>query len=173
MGEASIRHRYAIALGSNRRHGHHGPPRRIIAAALDALREAGLTVSTASPVIASAPLGPSARRYANAAAIVECSLTPPALLVLLKQIEVAFGRRPGQRWGSRVLDLDIILWCGGTWNSAALTVPHRQWRHRFFVADPLAAIAADWRDPVTRLSVRQTSRRLRRARPVDPARSTA
>ncbi|MBS0475643.1 MAG: 2-amino-4-hydroxy-6-hydroxymethyldihydropteridine diphosphokinase, partial [Proteobacteria bacterium] len=36
--------RYLIALGSNVRHHRHGPPERVLAAALDALRDAGVTV---------------------------------------------------------------------------------------------------------------------------------
>jgi 7,8-dihydro-6-hydroxymethylpterin-pyrophosphokinase len=42
-----------------------------------------LAVEAVSPTIASAPLGPSRRRYANAAAIVAGDLMPPALLLLL------------------------------------------------------------------------------------------
>ena len=51
---------------------------------------------------------------------------PDALLALLKRIERDFGRRPGgQRWGARVLDLDIVLWCGGACAPApGLTIPH-------------------------------------------------
>ena len=173
MAEASNPHRYALALGSNRRHGRHGAPAAIIFAALSALEDAGVTVVAVSRIIASPPLGPSRRRYANAAAIAEARLDPLQLLMLLKRIERGFGRRPGMRWGARVLDLDIILWSGGSWSTADLTVPHLAWHKRRFVADPLCQIAAEWRDPASGLTVRQTASRLRRARPVDPAPATA
>ncbi len=57
--------RYVIALGSNRR-GRHGAPERELAAALAELRPLAV-----SPVIGTAPLGPSHRRFANAVAIIE------------------------------------------------------------------------------------------------------
>ena len=82
-------------------------------------------------------------------------------------IEASFGcRRGGQRWGARVLDLDIILWEGGAWSSPDLTVPHTAFRSRSFVLTPAAAIAPRWRDPVTGLSLRQLRARLTRPRPL-------
>lgn len=141
---------YAIAIGSNRR-GRHGAPAHEVRAALAAVGG----VVAASPVIETPPMGPSTRCFANMAAIIESALTPPQLLTRLKEIEQAFGRRRGQRWGSRVIDLDIILWSGGSWADRRLTVPHPAFRGRRFVLDPLAAIAPDWRDPLTGLTVRQ------------------
>jgi len=145
---------YAIALGANRR-SRHGAPEATLIAALDAIGG----VVRASPLIRSAPVGPSQRRYANMAAIITTAEAPPALLARLKAIEAAFGRRPGQRWGARVLDLDIILWSGGAWADRRLTVPHRAFRQRSFVLGPLAVIAGDWCDPVTGLTIRQLAAR--------------
>ena len=173
MSDASAPHLYAIALGSNRRQGHYGAPERVIDAALDALADGEVDVLTDSGVITSSAIGPSLRRYANAAALIESALAPPALLALLKSIERNFGRRPGQRWSARVLDIDIILWSGGLWSTPTLSIPHPHWRARRFVADPLASIAPDWCDPVTGLTVRHIAHRLRHPRPVDPAPRTA
>lgn len=102
---------YVIALGSNRR-GRHGMPADEVRAALAALAASGGTVVMTSPMIATAPLGPARRRFVNAAALVESDDTPPEMLARLKAIEMAFGRRRGQRWTDRVIDLDIILWLG-------------------------------------------------------------
>ncbi len=173
MSEASAPHLYAIALGSNRRHGRYGDPRAVIAEALAALAAADATIVATSATLSSAAFGPSRRRYANAAAIIETTLAPLALLALLKRIERTFGRRPGQRWGARVLDLDIILWSGGLWSTPTLSIPHPAWRTRRFVADPLAQIAPDWRDPLTNRSARHIAHHLRRAQPVDPYPRTA
>ena len=145
---------YAIALGSNRR-GHHGPPEREIAAALALLKPVAV-----SPILRTPPLGPSKRRFANAAAILETQDDPPTLLARLKQIERDFGRRRGRAWGARVIDLDIILWSGGAWGEPALTIPHPHFRTRDFVLKPLLAIAPGWRDPITRRTVRQLLARL-------------
>jgi 2-amino-4-hydroxy-6-hydroxymethyldihydropteridine diphosphokinase len=151
---------YVIALGSNRR-GRHGGPADEVRAALAALGD----VITVSPLVATAPLGPSSRRFANAAALIESDESPLAMLARLKAIEADFGRRAGQRWGDRVIDLDIILWSDGVWADDRLTVPHPAFRQRRFVLDPLVQIAPDWRDPLTGLTVRQLAARLtRRAR---------
>lgn len=149
--------RYAIALGSNRR-GRHGRPKAELAAALAAMGG----VRAVSRVMITAPIGPSSRRFANQAAIIDSDESPPELLARLKAIEHAFGRRPARRWGARVIDLDIILWSGGAWSDARLTVPHPEFRRRGFVLAPLARVAPGWRDPLTGLSVRQLAMRQRR-----------
>lgn len=159
---------YAIALGSNRPHHHHGGPRRVLAAALKALDGHGLHLSACSPILATPPIGPSRRTFANAAALIETGLTPPELLRRLKRIERDFGRRNGQRWGERTLDLDIILWSGGAWRGRHITVPHLAFRQRAFVLNPLASIAPHWRDPHSALTVRQLLARLKKPKPVDP-----
>ena len=147
---------YVIALGSNRR-GRHGTPADEVRAALAAVSGVVMT----SSLVATAPLGPARRRVVNAAALVESEDSPPELLARLKAIETAFGRRRGQRWTDRVIDLDIILWSGGAWASDGLTVPHPEFRRRDFVLRPVAAIVPDWRDPVTGLTIRQLAARIR------------
>ncbi len=166
-----MRQRYLIALGSNQRHHRHGPPDCVLRAALEALELSGIKVAATSPIIASVPLGPSLRRYANAAAVVGTRLEPEALLAALKDIEAEFGRRSGgQRWSSRVLDLDIVLWSGGAFGSAELTIPHPAFRDRDFVLTPALVIVPDWRDPLSNLSMRQLhsrlTKRLTRPRPL-------
>lgn len=156
--------RYLIALGSNVRHHRHGSPPAVLRAALAELEREGLAVERMSPVIATAPLGPSRRRYANAAAILATDLAPDALLARLKAVERRFGRRRGRRWASRVIDLDIVLWEGGAWSSPGLTVPHVAFRQRRFVLEPAAEIAPRWRDPLTGLSLRQLARQIVRGR---------
>lgn len=158
--------RYLVALGSNVRHPRLGSPPRILRAACDALNEGGIVVEAVSPIIATAPLGPSRRRYANGAVIVATPLSPPELLMRLQEIEHEFGRRRrGKRWGARTLDLDIVLWSGGAWHDPRLTIPHPAFRHRRFVLDPARTIAPDWRDPVTRLCVKHLATRLTRRIP--------
>ena len=124
--------------------------------------------------MASPPLGPSRRRYANAAAIVATGFDPPALLVRLQALEVRFDRkRRGSRWRARTLDLDIVLWSGGAWSSPELTLPHLAFRLRNFVLLPAREIAAEWRDPLTGLTVRRLAARLTRPRPIpNPAHGT-
>ena len=158
--------RYLIALGSNRRHGRFGPPGRVLQAALSELAGRKITIEAVSPVLPSAPLGPSLRRYANSAAVIKTRLGPEALLGVLQAAERKFGRRRGgQRWSARVLDLDIVLWSGGMWTSPGLLIPHPSFRQRAFVLTPALAVAARWRDPVTGLTLRQLRTRLLRPTP--------
>ena len=155
---------YLIALGSNQRHQRLGLPRDILAAALQRLTVRGLTISATSAVISSRPVGPSQRSYANAVAIVETAQEPAALLATLKQTEAEFGRRRGQAWSRRVLDLDILLWSGGAFacSDPALTIPHPLMRERAFVLGPATEIAGDWRDPLTGRTITQLHARNRR-----------
>lgn len=151
---------YAIGIGSNRR-GGHGAPAAEVRAAIAAIGG----VVAVSPIIASAPLGPSIRRFANAAILIASEEPPPALLDRLKRIERAFGRRRGRRWGARVIDLDILLWSGGRWRERRLVVPHRELSQRAFVLGPLAHIAPGWRDPATGRTIRQLAHAVDRPRP--------
>ena len=160
--------RYLIALGSNVRHPRHGSPPQVLRAALKALDDAkGIRLEAASRIGASAPLGPSRRRYANAAAVVRSKLAPPQLLARLQAIEHCFARRRrGQRWGARTLDLDIVLWSGSAWVSPDLTIPHPHFRERAFVLVPALAVARRWRDPLTGLTVAHLAARLTRRTPL-------
>ena len=133
-------HRYLIALGSNVRHSRHGEPERVLAAALERLEAEGMDIVAAAPIIASDPIGPSIRRYANSAAIVATRLAPSELLALLKRVEREFGRRAGgQRWRARVLDLDVVLWSGGPYVDRSLTIPHPLFRREVCGADASGA----------------------------------
>lgn len=156
---------YLVALGSNRRHHLYGRPREVVCAAMEELASLG-TVTARSPVLATPPMGAAQRRFANAAVLIESEYDPPAMLAGLKRMEREFGRRRGRRWGDRVIDLDIVLWSGGAWQGTDLAIPHREFRKRTFVLGPASAIARNWRDPVTALSLVHLNRRLTRGRPM-------
>ncbi len=158
---------YAIGLGSNRRHARFGDPRAVLLAALAALESEDIEAVDSSPIIASDPLGPSRRRYANAVALVASTLNPPEMLARLHAIEATFGRRTGRRWSARTLDLDILLWSGGVWSDSTLTIPHPAIEQRAFVLGPLRAIVPEWQHPLHRRTVRQLAARLARPKPVD------
>jgi len=159
----AVSHLYAIAIGSNRPHGWYGRPPQVVETAIARLdRDFGLF--DASPIILNRAQGGAGRDFANAVAIVESDLVPPDMLRSLKAIEREFGRRRGRRWASRVLDLDIVDWSGGTWKSRLLTVPHKAADSRAFVIGPLAAIAPSWRLDAP-LTAAHLAHRLARRRP--------
>jgi 2-amino-4-hydroxy-6-hydroxymethyldihydropteridine diphosphokinase len=107
--------------------------------------DAEFALFDASPIVLNRAHGGAGRDFANAVALVESDLDPLEMLLHLKAMEGEFGRRPGRRWGPRVLDLDIALWSGGRFTSPTLTIPHSRLATRGFVLQPLAAIAPGWR----------------------------
>ena len=151
-----------IAIGSNRRHGRHGRPEGVVRAAVAAMAAAGLRTVRVSHIHRTAPLGPGGRRFANAAVAVVSDRPLPAVLAIIKAIERDFGRRGGQRWGDRVLDLDIIGAGAAVIRAGHLQVPHPRMAARRFVLDPLVEIAPDWRHPLLRATVRQLRARAMR-----------
>jgi len=157
-----VSHLYAIAIGSNRPHGRFGRPAGVVEAAIARLDEE-FGLFDASPIVLNAAHGGAGRDFANAVALVESPLDPPAVLSRLKLLEHEFGRRRGRRWGPRVLDLDIVLWSGGDFRAQGLTIPHAHLADRSFVLQPLAAIAPGWR--IGGLSVRHLAQRLARRAP--------
>ena len=155
-------HLYAVAIGSNRRHIRHGRPEGVVEAAIARL-DADYELFDASPIIRNKAIGGAGRDFANAVALVRSALPPEEMLAGLKSLEREFGRRAGRRWGSRVLDLDLVAWDGPRLASRTLTIPHPRLVGRDFVLDPLAAIAPDWRVD-RKLSVRQLRSRLGKRR---------
>ncbi|WP_150292324.1 2-amino-4-hydroxy-6-hydroxymethyldihydropteridine diphosphokinase [Sphingobium estronivorans] len=162
MAKTSIPHLYALALGSNRSLSATLTPARIVDAAVAKIGAIG-TVRAVAPILTTPPVGPSRRVFANSALIIESVLPPDRMLARLQEIERSLGRRRFRRWGARSIDIDIIFWSGGRWNSRSLHIPHPTFRQRDFVLKPLCAIVPRWRDPVSGLSVRHLLAQLRKA----------
>jgi len=156
-------HLYAIAIGSNRRHIRHGLPTGVVAGAIAEL-DAVFGLFAASPIIINPAIGGAGREFANAVALVETSLEPGPMLAALKTIERDFGRRPGKRWGARVLDLDLVTWSGGRFASRRLVIPHPRLASRDFVLGPMTIISPDWR-LVGALTARHLAARHAKRRP--------
>lgn len=165
MRKTSILHLYALALGSNRPLSAERAPSRLLQDATGELKKLG-KIAAIAPAMMTAPVGPSLRLFANTALLIESPLHPKAMLAALQQIERSLGRRRHRRWGARSIDIDIILWSGGRFNSRTLHIPHLAFRSRDFVLSPLIAIAPRWRDPVSGLSVRHLRARLQKAAPL-------
>ena len=81
--------------------------------------------------------------FVNSVIEVETEFPPDGLLKRLKAIEKAMGRKPvkGKRWGSRVIDLDILLCDLEVVETRSLKVPHPEMHKRRFVLLPLAELA--------------------------------
>ncbi len=137
--------RSAIALGSNL-----GDSLAILQGAIAALeRHPDVTVISCSSIYQTPPVGPPQPDYFNACALLASSLAPESLLRLLLAIEAQFGRVRRERWGARLLDLDLLLVEDQQLQTPSLELPHPRMWERAFVMVPLAEIAPDWRNPRT------------------------
>jgi 2-amino-4-hydroxy-6-hydroxymethyldihydropteridine diphosphokinase len=100
--------------------------------------------------------------YLNAVAVGDTSLSARELLDALRLIELDYGRERPYPLAPRTLDLDLILLGDDIIVDRDLEVPHPRFRERFFVLGPLAEIAADMVDPVSKLRVSELLRDLLR-----------
>jgi 2-amino-4-hydroxy-6-hydroxymethyldihydropteridine diphosphokinase len=98
-----------------------------------------------SPLYRSAPLGRADQPfYVNAAAALITRLGAVDLLDLLIGIETGMGRvRGGERWGPRVIDLDLLVFADQELDQPGLRVPHPGISSRNFVLYPLRDLAPD------------------------------
>lgn len=144
-----------LALGSNLGDRH---------AALEAARKAIAALPQTrllamSPVYETAPVGGPAGQasFLNAAVEVETQLSPEELLISLQTVESEAGResvQTRQRWGPRVLDIDILLYDRRIVTQPGLKIPHPRMHDRWFVLRPLSDLAPDLEHPILHRTVR-------------------
>lgn len=130
----------ALAFGSNLGDSQ-GMIQRAIHA-LDMMR--AIDVVAVSSFYRTQPWGVEAQPdFINASAIVKTSFSPEELLTACKDLERALGRVPGERWGPRLIDIDVLWIEGVVRQTDNLTVPHPRMTQRAFVLVPLLEIAPD------------------------------
>ena len=141
--------RVAISLGSNL-----GDRRAHLEYAVDALRLdlSEVSVSSFAETIP-AGVGPEHGPYLNGAVVGHTQLSARVLLERLLEIEEERGRVRPYPQAPRTLDLDLVLYGDEIIEEDGLSVPHPRFRERDFVLRPLAEIAADMIDPITRTTV--------------------
>jgi len=178
MGRAGGTVRAYVGLGSNL-----GDAQATLAAAVHALAALrGVRLRGVSRLYATVPVGVTDQpEFRNAVVALDVPNGPSAaaaaaaLLVALKGIERAFGRRERRRWGPREVDLDLLLFgrheirverpavarsADPAKASLPLVVPHAEARRRLFVLAPLADLAPrlvppGWRETVASAAARQ------------------
>jgi 2-amino-4-hydroxy-6-hydroxymethyldihydropteridine diphosphokinase len=106
--------------------------------------EEGVELTAVSRLYRTAPWGKTDQDwFVNACALARTNLKPEALLERVKKLEVELGREPAERWGPRVIDIDLIAYGDITLKTERLTLPHPELFNRAFVLAPLAEIAPD------------------------------
>ena len=94
--------------------------------------------------------------FLNLAIGIETSLTPIQLLENVLNIEAVLGRVRHEKWGARMIDIDIIFYENEIIDvENKLVIPHPEMHNRKFVLAPLAEIVPDFIHPVFKISVLQ------------------
>lgn len=140
-----------LGLGSN-----IGDREANLQAAIDQLHGTDLLIDRVSSVYETEPQDlPGQRWFLNLVAEASTSLFPLQLLARIGKIEQNLGRRRSVAKGPRTIDIDILLYADFVIQTNHLVIPHeRLWERRFVLA-PLAELAPDLRDPVSRRSLRE------------------
>ena len=144
-------HRVFIGIGSNlgeRRSNAREARQRI--AQLPKTR-----VVKESSLYESEPHGNAKTWFANSVVEIETELTSPELLKKLLAIEEEMGRKrvKGKKWGSRIVDLDILFFDNEIVNKRNLKIPHPRLQGRRFVLLPLSELAPQLIHPSLNVSV--------------------
>ena len=99
--------------------------------------EPGIELTAVSRFYRTAPWGKTDQDwFVNACALGRTSLKPEALLERVKRLEVELGRAPTERWGPRVIDIDLIAYGDIALKTERLTLPHPELFNRAFVLVP-------------------------------------
>jgi len=93
--------------------------------------------------------------FINGVAAVETSMTPQEMLEFLLSVEDRMGRVRQEKWGPRIIDLDILFYGDMVLDENSLQIPHPRLRERRFVLIPLKDIAPDLIHPVFRRTISQ------------------
>ena len=140
-----------IGLGSNL-----GDRRANIHEALAQIREiTGVRIVKESSLYESEPHGDAKTWFVNGVIEIETELPAEKLLAKLKAVETAMGRKrvKGKKWGSRIIDLDLLFYGSLVMKKRSLTLPHAELHKRRFVLLPLSELAPQLIHPVLQESV--------------------
>jgi 2-amino-4-hydroxy-6-hydroxymethyldihydropteridine diphosphokinase len=144
-------HRVFIGIGSNL-----GDRRANCREARERIQELSDTrVVKESSLYESQPHGNAKTWFANSVVEIETEVGAVELLKHLKAIEKQMGRKrvKGKRWGSRVIDLDILFYDMEIIEKRTLRIPHKRMPERRFVLLPLSELAPQLIHPSLNLSV--------------------
>lgn len=120
-----------IALGSNQ-----GDSPYLIREALKRLAKGGSAFKT-SRLHQTEPVACSGGPFINAVCTFETTLTLPALIAFMEDIEHSLGKKPKLKNEARLIDLDLLFYGSQKYSYLGYTIPHPHWQKRRFVLEPL------------------------------------
>jgi len=103
----------------------------------------GVVVVRSSRVYETEPVGPPQPHYLNAVIEVSTALQPFDLLRTALDVESQMGRVRTERWGPRVIDIDVLTYDQASVDEPGLAIPHPRMHERAFVLVPLAELDGD------------------------------
>jgi 2-amino-4-hydroxy-6-hydroxymethyldihydropteridine diphosphokinase len=140
-----------LGLGSN-----VGKREEMLQAAIDRLQSRELRILRVSSVYETEPQGRRNQRwFLNLVVEAETDLFPRQLLGRIARIEQQLGRRRMLANGPRTIDIDILFYGNFVVETPELKIPHPRFAERRFVLAPMAELAPDLRDPLSRRTVRE------------------
>lgn len=166
--ESGKRHSVLLLTGSNFR-----GKEQILQRAAECIDEQVGPIDKASQICYSEAWGFTCEEeFANQAILVSTGLAADEVLMKTQAIERELGRDrvaeseekllTGERYASRVVDIDIIFYDDAVVESEKLTLPHPLMHEREFVLRPMLEVAAEWRHPILGLTVEEMIERVGR-----------
>jgi 2-amino-4-hydroxy-6-hydroxymethyldihydropteridine diphosphokinase len=140
-----------LGLGSN-----IGDREAMLQAAIDQLHAEEVRIVRVSSVYETEPMDVHGQRwFLNLVAEAQTDLFPMQLLARTGKLEQQLGRRRLVAKGPRTIDIDILFYGNFVIRTPKLIIPHERFAERRFVLAPLAELAPELRDPVSRCSIRE------------------
>jgi 2-amino-4-hydroxy-6-hydroxymethyldihydropteridine diphosphokinase len=138
-----------LQLGSN-----IGDRKRFLSTALSFIKSEIGSIVSVSKIYESSPWRVEGQnKYLNQILKIKSKLEPEELLKYILDIESKMGRKRIEKWGERVIDIDIIFFSNYIIETKDLCIPHKHMHKRNFVLVPLNDIASNFNHPKYNISV--------------------
>ena len=143
-------HNAFIAIGSNL-----GTPKENCIEAIDIISSnPDIKITSKSSFYQTAPVGNTEQNwFINSVIKISTQLNPDILLAVLLEIESKMGRIRKEKWGPRIIDLDLLFYDNLVIKQKDLTLPHPEIQKRNFVLQPLNEIEENFIHPSLRKSI--------------------
>jgi 2-amino-4-hydroxy-6-hydroxymethyldihydropteridine diphosphokinase len=146
-----MKHITFLLLGTNQ-----GDRKKNLTVARNAIEVSVGVIVKASSIYQTAAWGKTDQPdFLNQALEVETDAPAEKVLAEILSIEKTMGRQREEKWGERIMDIDILLYESQILDSPQLMIPHPELPNRRFALEPLAEIAGDVTHPELKLKIRE------------------